>query len=226
MKVSVVAIIYNEPEWTHTKECIEDIRDKVQEIVYVDRGGVGSLAKAYNDGFRHLSEPTDIVWFISNVTFNPDALDKLVKEMDKYDGIHPAFDSDHKHIRPNGTDTVADAPFLEFTAPIVRYELFDKIQLDESMPYWGHDLDWSYRAKSIQARLGVHHGVVLGHTYIRNSKPHAVTLQRKRLRRLADSGTRSRLVELYGDKWRGVLFPGQGNSVTKFYENVIENILK
>lgn len=57
-----------------------------------------------------------------------------------------------------------------------------------SMPYWGHDLDWSYRAKSIQARLGIHHGVILGHTYIRNSKPHAVTLQRKRLRRLADAG--------------------------------------
>lgn len=227
MKLSIVSVIYREPEWAKTRECIEAVRDKVQEIVYVDRGGVGSLAKAYNDGFVHLSMPCDLVWFVSNITFAPNAIERLISSMNSYGAIHPCFDSDHPHIRPvSGCNDVIPAPFVEFTAPVVRYDLFDAIRLDEQMPYWGHDLDWSYRVKHAGYELGIDHGVSLGHVYLRNSHPHPITRKRKMMRRKYDAPTRTRLKELYGDRWRGVLFPGYGSSVTKFYENVSNQILK
>lgn len=226
MKVSIVAVLYEEPEYKATKACIEAVSDLVQEIVYVDRKGVGSLAKAYNDGFVQLEE-TDYVWFVSNITFTREDLFELVKAMAKgYAAIHPCFDSDHQHIRPNTTGKVVSAPFVEFTSPMVRYDVFYDHRLDEKLPYWGHDIDWSYRIKHEGHRMAIHHGVEVGHVYMRNSYPHVITRRRKVLRRKADSGTRLRLKELYGDTWRGVLFPGEGSSVTKFYENVSEKILK
>jgi GT2 family glycosyltransferase len=73
------------------------------------------------------------------------------------------------------------------------------------MPYWGHDLDWGYRVRQAGWTLAVDHDVEVGHTYIRNSKPHPATVRRRKLRILSDEPTRRTLAQEYGPDWRNVL---------------------
>jgi hypothetical protein len=123
-----------------------------------------------------------------------------------YAAITPAFSSDHKHIQPINRNVVTEGPFVEFTAPIVRMDVFKNFQLDEDMPYMGHDLDWSHRVASFGNKMGVHHGVVLKHTYIRNAKySHSITDIRKKLRKNADASTEQKLIYKYGAAWKAVL---------------------
>lgn len=204
----VVSIIYKEPEWVLTKRCIQQLK---LPTVYVDRNGVGSMAKAYNRGFDKLIElypDLEYVWFISNVRFNPYVLKQLEAAMEGYDCIHPSFNSDHVYAQPAFFDGVKEVPFVEFTAPLVRVSTFDKVRLDEQMPYWAHDLDWGYRVRQAGGKVGVHHGVTIQHEYIRfkaRRKPLPVTKERLRLRKATNDSTRARLVELYGENWGQVL---------------------
>ena len=49
--ITIVSIVYHEPEWIETKKCIEACG---VPVVYVERSppGVGSLAEAINRGFK------------------------------------------------------------------------------------------------------------------------------------------------------------------------------
>ncbi len=207
-KVGIVSVIYLEPEWIKTKMSIQECG---VPTTYVNRDGTGSLALAYNSGFERILEDNDpeYIWFVSNPCFNSDILPKLVAAMDEtgYDAIHPAFDSDHAPIRPDGSDLIKPVAFLEFTCPIVKTETFRKFRLDEHMPYWGHDLSWGYEVRKAGGIVAVHHGITVKHEYIRNTvnkRPHAVTKQRRRLRKMTNAQTFERLRQLYGEAWREV----------------------
>lgn len=208
--VGIVSVIYEEPEWAETKKCIE--RCNVP-TVYVDRGGVGSLAKALNEGYKTIVSQfqLDYVWFVTNPVFDSTVLPELVSAMTLtgYDAIHPSFDSDHKHIQPDGSNTVKLVNFVEFTCPIVKTETFAKFRLDELMPYWGHDLDWGYQVRNAGGQIGVHHGVYVKHVYIRNqvkAKPHIKTKMRRYERQRTNAQTRKRLEQKYGIKtWRDIV---------------------
>lgn len=205
--IGIIAIIYKEPEWAETKRFIKRLN---LPIVYVDRDGVGSMAKAYNRGFDYITKEHDLdfVWMLSNVVPYPDTLDKLASSMDGYDALSPSFQSDHAHTRPQFFDGVKEAPFIEFTAPLVRVETFKKFPLDEQMPYWGHDLDWGYRVRQAGGKVGVHFGTQVRHEYIRfkvRRKPLPVTKERQRRRKETNQATRDRLTELYGENWARVL---------------------
>jgi GT2 family glycosyltransferase len=200
-----VAIVYEEPFWTRTYACLESLGIPV---VYVDRGGVGSLAEAYNRGFREAPD-TDLVWFVSDVTFAPGVLPALVETLRREDlaAVHPSFVSDHGFCRPDPAGGVVPAPFLEFTALLVRCDVFASFPLDERMPYWGHDLDWGWRVRHAGHRLGVDRDVTVEHCYLRNKVQHPATLERARLRRSTDGPTRRALAATYGANWRAELWP-------------------
>lgn len=199
-RVAIVSVIYLEREWQETKACIEACG---VPVYYVDRKGTGSLAEAYNRGFKQIDIPVDYVWFISNPVFDNDALPLLIKAMTKtkYAAIHPSFNSDHKHIRNDNSGKVKEAKFVEFTAPIVRTDIFKDHPLNEDMPYWGHDLDWSYKVKKRGHKLGIHHGIEMRHTYMRKMNRY-VTEKRKALRREAHLSTEAALIKLYGLNWK------------------------
>lgn len=206
-KLTIVSIVYVEPEWQETKKCIEATG---LPVVYVDRDpiGVGSLAEAINRGFKNAPE-SEFIWFVTNVTFKKELAEDLLLQMEvcKYAAIHPSFDSDHPHIRQreltvNLAPTLT-VPFIEFTAPIVRADIFSKIQLDEKMPYVGHDMAWSYDVRQLGYEVGVYHDYKLGHTYIRHKKTyHPATQRRKQLRSRAVNQTIQRLTERYGKDYK------------------------
>ncbi len=216
MKVCIIAIEYLEPEYQQCRQSIEAAAKEYRElgrmadIFYIDRKGVNSMAEAYNLGFKNHAKGFDLVWFVSNVNIpiNQAALFRLVVGVYDYhvSAIHPCFDSDHLHMRKREMHYYNDAPFLEFTAPLIRCDVFAEFPLDENMPYWGHDLDWGYRVTQAGHKLAVLNTVELGHTYIRNSNQlHPVTRKRHALRRATNASTRAALIKKYGKDWKTVL---------------------
>lgn len=197
MKLCILSIIYLEPDWQQTKSCIEATG---LPVVYVDRKGIGSLSKAINQGAQ-LCKDFDYTWILTNVTFDNSQALELIKEAKNYAAIHPQFESDHLHLREG--EGIKEVPFIEFTAPIVKTQVLLDFPLDEQMPYWGMDLDWGYRLRTNGYKLAVHHGVKIGHTYIRNNQSgHYITERRKQLRRQTDLQTRNRLILKWGNDWR------------------------
>lgn len=203
-RLGIVAIKYLEPYWKETEDLLNILE---YSIVLVDRAGTGSMARAYNQGFRELMKQGSFqyVWFVSNVTFPLNAVNKLLEQMDKtgFAAIHGSFKSGHPFCCPLHIEETRECPFIEFTAPIVRADVFEKIQLDEEMPYWGHDLDWGHRVRQLGWKIGVYHGFEFGHTYIQDNKNnHPVTKQRALLRRNTDGPTVRALQKKYGKDWR------------------------
>lgn len=204
-QLGIVAIEYLEPEYAAIRRAIDAIN---APAVYVDRKGTGSMAKAYNDGFRRLmamSAGTTHVWFLSNASFPPGTAAKLFSEMNStgFAAIHASFDSGHPFTRSLGIKETRRCPFVEFTAPMVLASVFKEFPLDEDMPYWGHDIDWGHRARQAGHNLGIYHGIKLGHTYIQeNKKRHPVTAKRAALRRNTDHATRKALLAKYGPDWK------------------------
>ena len=223
-QVAALILRYDEPGWT--KATIDCVRQSAlhKSILCTSRGGVGAMSAAFNRGMRHIAPDVKYTWMITNVTFNPAMFLHLVDVMEqnpKCAAIHPAFMSDHPHIRPTNKREVREVPYIEWTAPMVRMEAWNAIgELDEQMPYWGMDLDWSYRAKQAGWNLLVSDVYLLKHTYLRAcSECFDVTRRRALVRAKHDVSTENRLREKWGDDWMRKLWPchhraGQGRIYT------------
>lgn len=206
MRIGIVAVIYEEPEYQETLKCLMQLDCPIE---YVDRGGVGSLAKAYNDGFDRITEKWDLdgIWFVSNFTFDVEVFSKLRQCLiDGWDAVHPAFDSDHPHLRPRKGVKIAQVKYIEFTGPMVNRYVFEAHRLNENMPYWGHDLDWSYRVTQAGAKLACCYEAEIGHTYIRNNVVHPVTKKRLEMRRRTNNKTTNELRRIYGPGWKKLIW--------------------
>lgn len=210
----IILMKYDEPEWKQTFDCAYKTGCP---ILIADRAGVGSMAAAYN---RVIKENWNViahytyVWFVSNIVFKVEDFQKLKSTMDQnystMSCIHPCFHSDHKHLKPKDSDglLIEEVPFIEFTAPMMKVTMFANfyLLLDEDMPFVGHDLDWSYRAKKSGHKLFVHYGVFIQHEYIRKNKlGHNSTYYRKHIRKSWEAHTVYALEYKYGENWREVL---------------------
>ena len=195
--ITIVAVKYEESWYKDTLKCLNKIN---VPIVMVDRKGTGSLAEAYNRGFEKVHTP--LVWFISNITFDKEVPMRLISHMSGFDGIHPQFESHHKFIKQG--HGVQEAKFIEFTAPLIKSEVYREIRLNEEMPYWGHDIAFGIECHKKGYKLAIDHTVKIGHSYIWDSKEEEVTKKRKALRLASDTQTENKLNELYPE-WKRYL---------------------
>lgn len=217
--VTAVVLKYEEPGWTDaTLKCLLQSPYPV-DVVVVDREGVGGLVEPFNAGA--LETKSDYIWFLTNVRFGPQLIPRLVRAMEDRSqcaALHPCFDSDHTHLRQiQATEKkigkinrfVEKVPFIEWTAPFVRRSVWNEIgPLDPNMPYWGMDLDWSYRAQQAGYFPGVCLSVALDHLYLRHTVPvMAVTRDRQRIRAQHDAATEKALAEKWGKDWLKKLWP-------------------
>jgi len=206
--LTCIVLEYKEPGWTEkTMKCLGKSRVPSENIIFADREGVGSISKAFNRAIGNVK--TKFSWFLTNVTFAPDMPESLINAMETTQAIavHPAFDSDHNHIR--AAKGVEYVPFIEWTAPAFDMRYFHEIgPCDEELPYWGMDLDWSYRANQIyETPLAVDGRFRLQHTYLRHSAPHPISVIRRNLRALYDRDTQDRLTKKYGKQWQSKIWP-------------------
>ena len=213
-KVAAIILGYKEPGWTDaTMDCAKAAG--VPYVVLYRKDGIGPMSSIFNQGMDLDGEidlavcQAEFVWHLTNVTFAPDMPAKLLAKFDdRTAAVHPAFVSDHPHMR-KGWDKPT-VPFVEWTAPMVRRAAWDKIgPLDERLPYWGMDISWSYRARQLGWRLKVATDAPLGHTYLRDVKAdeHPVTTARRAERDKSNRATEQRLIELHGDDYLATIWP-------------------
>lgn len=209
-KIQPIVLIYEERDWTQqTTACLRAAG--LDNIHYVDRDGVGSMAKAFNRGARQVlskRKPPKYLWFVTNVTFPaalPGAMLEKMEETTTAAAIHPAFDSDHPHIRKPDGEWI---PFIEWTAPLVRVDAWQDVgELDEAMPYVHFDLDWSQRAKQAGWVLMATDAARMGHTYLWKDAPEPISHLRRQLRAIRHESSVARMVEKWGPDWRTKLCP-------------------
>lgn len=209
-----------------TVQCLLDAGFDKENIVFADRDGVGNMSRAFNTSMHILKTEDDLeylqfrgevrtrmmdikyIWFLTNVEFPPEMPLSLLSAFDEETAaVHPAFESSHDFIR-DAIGVVPEAPFIEWTAPMVRANTFyDLDGLDYNLPYWGMDLDFSYRAKQAGYVLKIDGRYRLKHAYLHLHAPEPISEIRKQLRALYDKATEERLIEKYGENWLQKLWP-------------------
>lgn len=208
--VVIIALRYFEPEYAQTEACIKKFN---VPVIWADRDGVGNLSRAFNEAFlyqlmndENFSPLPRYVWFVTNIQCDENLLSALVKAMDEtnYAALHPAFQSSHSHHRPDGSNDIKEVPFVEFTAPIFRADIFEEYYLDENLWYWYMDIDICLRMQADGHRFGVHHGVTLQHEYL-NGEAHFFSTIRSYMRAALKPVGVSRMNTKYGNEWKKLL---------------------
>lgn len=214
--IQICVVEYLEKSFQETLKCVNEISKYDlfnDEIIILKREpeGVGSLAKAINSiPFDRIE--AEWVWIVTNITFDPLKLYRILLDYffcfknKEAAGLQPVYNSDHSFLNPNYNVWRTEVPYIEFTCPFVRTNILKEHTLDEEMPYWGHDLDWSYRLRNLDHKLWAMSQLEINHTYIRNTKnKEQITKQRELLRKKTNHSTRKKLIEKYGKNWKEVL---------------------
>lgn len=209
-KVCIIALKYLEPYWESTQK---NIIDSQLPVIYVDREGVGSMTKAFNSAIPELNKKfgdniPDYLFFVTNNNFTKETINRLVESMDKtsFAAIHPSHDSDHPSHKNNGTNEILETKYIEWTAPIVRTDLFLKYPLNENYHYWFFDLVWSFEIKKNGYKIGVDHGAFVDHKYLVKDLSNPISKKRKELRDARNIIEHQILLNEYGPNWRSILF--------------------
>ena len=203
--ILIVALEYLEPEWEQT---FADIEATGLPYEIVSRDGVGNMSRAYNSILMDPTWKADFLWFVSNIRFDADVPIKLAMALETtgWAGIHPAMPtSDHKTHHPHPIGTYKQTPYIEWTAPMVNADVFSHEPLDEILPYYYMDLDWSYRVKD--KGVGVHHGCKVDHVYLRNAEEHPIGRIRKQLRNYWTPISQKHMEQKWGKDWTKKLWP-------------------
>lgn len=202
-KILIVALEYLEPDWHHTLKCVENTG---LPFTIVKRDGVGNMSRAFNSVIKE-NHDADLYWFVTNITFKPNVPFDLAQGVEDFAGIHPAMkSSDHRFQWPDGSEQVKQVPFIEFTCPMIKAEIFNENPLDEMLPYYYMDLDFAHRIKP--NKVAVHHGVQIDHTYLRNKQTeHPISTIRKRLRHYWTPLSQEHMKRKWGNDWETKLWP-------------------
>ena len=207
-RVLIVLLEYYEPDFQQTVKCVE-ATDLPFEVV--SRDGVGNMSRAYNSILMDPLWKADYLWFVSNITFDPDLPHKLAYEMAKgeWAALHPSMSSsDHRFQWPiKDFQGTKETPFVEWTAPMVNAEVFSENPLDEMLAYYYMDLDWCHRVKNQGHKVGVYYGTKIEHTYLRNKKEHPISQLRKQLRNYWTPISQKHMLTKYGKDWQTKLWP-------------------
>ena len=211
MRTVALILEYEEPGWTEAT--IECAKAAGLEHLTVARGGRGTgPITSFNKGMKVMPTGVDWVWFLTNVTFEPEMLETMVRIAGRDPDcavVHPAHYSDHPHLRPDGRP-YEEVPFIEWTAPLVStYAWRDVGELDEGMKYWGMDLDWSFRARLRGWKLYVSRLYRLEHVHLKDAQEGElpVTTRRRQVRAAQNRATEQRLRQKWGDEWMKLLWP-------------------
>jgi hypothetical protein len=216
-RIIPIVLYYEEPGYfDSTMKCLT-ASGLNRDTIIVTREGVGSMSKAFNEGVLKAGgefSSSDYLLWITNVSFDPKLPFQMLSQMqadNKIAAIHATHKSDHIHLQ---SKAYKEIPFIELTmAMFSGVALNDVGGMDEQMPYWGMDLDWSYRARQKQYKLAVSGTPEVTHTYLRHSTRnnprmvHPISILRERLRALRDAQTLQALTKKYGTNWKQKLWP-------------------
>jgi hypothetical protein len=202
--LAIISLKYLEEEYKETLECLKGCG---YDVFYADRDYVGNMSRAFNDCFiKHVKGKYSAVWFITNIKFEAFVPLFLYNNLisNNLSVIHPAFNSDHKHIQPDGSGKVKEVNYIEFTAPMFLCEHFEKFLLDENCWYYWFDLIISKDFRENGLKMGVDHFNQIQHVYLRNNKKKSqISVIRAKLRDTIINPINERYMkEKYGKSWQ------------------------
>lgn len=207
-EIAIIVLKYLEPYYHQTLKCLEQLDKSKVDIFFADRDGVGSMSRAYNDCFKKnvYGANYKYVWFVSNITFEPNVPFLLAKSCEMFAAVHPEFNSDHQHIRPDGSNEVKQIPFIEFTAPMIQTWIYEKYGLDEDYWYWFYDLIISKQIRESGLKMACDHRAKVGHVYLRNNNKEVISKIRTQLRDYRHKIEVKQLEQQFGKDWQKTLF--------------------
>jgi GT2 family glycosyltransferase len=145
---------------TPTGGAREAIRTEFPQVTIIDRPGTEGVARALNEGLRHLGFPTYVLVMRSDIVVSTGTLGRMVSDLR---GRSSAAGVVASLMNPDGTaqsqrmaivELMSQRPqrpqritFVGTTCALIRGEVFFDVGLyDERLAYY-EDLDWSLRAK-------------------------------------------------------------------------------
>ncbi len=202
--IRIIALQYLEPYYAATMQAISasDL-----PVTFADRNGTGNFSRAMNEAAKGIEE--EYLWFITDIVFTRQTPFELLRSLTQYNlvAIHPEHNSDHHTHRPNGNVGVELVPYIEFTAPLVRRDWWERIRgLDENHWYWYQDLIFSKAVRELGGMMGVDHANPISHIYRRDCVEHEITKARYKLRQERNVIEQQLLRERYGPNWRKILW--------------------
>lgn len=206
--LAIISLKYLEEEYNQTLDSLKGLQF---DVFYADRDYVGNMARAFNDCFlKNVKGKYKAVWFISNITFHPLLPGILYEKLNHFglSAIHPSFNSDHKHIQPDGSGETKEVNYIEFTAPMFLCEHFEKFLLDENCWYYWFDLIISKEFREAGFKMGVDHSSQIQHVYLRNNKRKTqISVIRAKLRdTIINPLNEKYMKEKYGRNWQNELW--------------------
>ena len=208
--IMIFPMRYLEKDYQQTRECLHALETHGR-IRYAERDGIGSMTRAWNTVIESMNEDLGYVdgikyyWFPTNIIFDPSVPDRLAGSLDVSGGyaICPEYLSDHQHLRPDGSSEVREVPFIEFTAPMIRADVFSSFRLDEEYWYYWWDLIFSRELRRHGMKMYCDHAVKVEHVYLRNNqKKERVSQLREQVRNWRNSIEIPTLETKFGPEWK------------------------
>ena len=174
MKLGIFILHYNKIDITN------DLCKTIPEDIVIDNGSeipysgpnkyyriprnIG-VTKGWNEAIKHFYNDFDAFWMMNNdIVISRDSIERIKSIIadPNIKFITPSFNCWMDHCRNKNSNTVREVKAIEFTAPIIKREVFDSIGLwDEIFSMgWGVDFDFCYRATNAGIKM---HFVVNNH---------------------------------------------------------------
>lgn len=159
MKVGIFILHYNTPEMTRNMCAM------LPEAIVIDNGSTIhsefknevyrqpnlGFTKGWNAAVKHFYNRFDAFWLMnSDIIISRNSIDRIC-QLAKRDDVHfitPSFNCWINLCRCHNTGDIRKVKVMEFTAPLIKKSVFEKIGFfDESFSLgWGVEFDYCYRA--------------------------------------------------------------------------------
>lgn len=159
MKIGIFILHYNTPEMTH------NMCSMLPEAIVIDNGSTIlsefknevhrqpnlGFTKGWNAAVKHFYDRFDAFWLMnSDIIISRNSIDRICQLAEREDVhfITPSFNCWINLCRNYNTSDIRKVKVMEFTAPLIKKSVFDKIGLfDENFSLgWGVEFDFCYRA--------------------------------------------------------------------------------
>ncbi len=171
MKTAKLILHYN------TSELTNSLRKMVPDAIVIDNGS-GTIydgepekndvivfkeplgfTKGWNKAIKLLYNYYDAFWLMnSDIQINPDSIHRI-ETLIRRDNVHiitPSFNSWMEHCNNFGTPGERLSNVIEFTAPVIRKEVFDKIGFFDERFSLGYGVEYDFCLRAWNAGFNIY----------------------------------------------------------------------
>lgn len=218
MKIAKLILHYNTPRLT------ADLCRMVPDAIIIDNGSTqkplatGNQVMELNQNYGFtigwniavkslMNDGYDAFWLMnSDITITPASIKRIEEVMDNpdVDIITPVYNCWMKHCQQMNTKGIRETNIMEFTAPIIKRKVFEKIGFFDELFALGYgvEFDFCYRARQAGFKLWVDDGSSFHHIGHQTIKANEGLIQYSKK---ANFELTHGLLQKYGWDWMGIV---------------------